>query len=909
MSALLHGSASTATVSGFEIETSRLLTSGCRAANLGGRRSWERSRGYRLREVGHVTIQLRVLAASLAATTLTITLAVGAPAHAQDDPPELIVNGDFTDGTAPWWWTGNLAAGAADGQLCTEVPGGTTNPWDAIIGQDNLPLQAGESYRFAVTASASRPVTVRALVQQPVDPFPTQLDERPLLGPDPQTFEFGFTSTVDWDDAQVAFQIGGQAEPWTFCLDRVSLTGGAPPPDFTPETGPRVRVNQVGYLPHGPKHATVVTGATEALPWELRDAAGTVLATGQTAPAGLDPTSDQTVHTVDFSGVSATGAGFTLTADGETSYPFAIDGGIYQPLRTDALALYYTQRSGLEILDPLASGYARPAGHVGMAPNQGDLAVPCFQGTCDYTLDVSGGWYDAGDHGKYVVNGGISAWQVMNIWERATLAPTGSPDALGDGSLSIPEQGNGVPDVLDEARWEIEFLLSMQVPDGEPLAGMAHHKVHDVAWTGLPLLPHLDPQPRFLHPPSTAATLNLAAVGAQCARLFAPYDSGFAGRCRAAAETAWDAAVANPDRLALAENEGGGGYTDDVVADEFYWAAAELFLTTGAADYRDAVLTSPLHTGDAFRPEGFDWRWTAPLGRLQLATVPNELPGREQVRASVVAAAEDYLATLQAHPYGLAYAPTSGRFDWGSNNLVLNNLAVLATAFDLTGDQRFRDGALTGIDYLLGRNALNQSYLTGYGTVASENQHSRWYAHQLDPSLPHPPDGTLAGGPNSSIQDPVAQQRLQGCPPQFCYIDHIDSWSTNELTINWNSTMAWNASFLADLGDAALPGCAVDYHAVRSLPGVFAAAVVVHNTGPEPVEGWTLAWSFPAGQRVLVGIGAAVRQTGPEVTATGRPWNATIPPGRSVQFGLLGKAGGDADPAPTQFTLNGTACT
>ena len=90
--------------------------------------------------------------------------------------------------------------------------------------------------------------------------------------------------------------------------------------------------------------------------------------------------------------------------------------------------------------------------------------------------------------------------------------------------------------------------------------------------------------------------------------------------------------------------------------------------------------------------------------------------------------------------------------------------------------------------------------MTGYGTVASENQHSRWYAAQLNPDLPHPPDGTLAGGPNSAIQDPLAQQRLQGCAPQFCYLDHIDSWSTNELTINWNSTMAWNASFLADLG-------------------------------------------------------------------------------------------------------------
>jgi endoglucanase len=101
------------------------------------------------------------------------------------------------------------------------------------------------------------------------------------------------------------------------------------------------------------------------------------------------------------------------------------------------------------------------------------------------------------------------------------------------------------------------------------------------------------------------------------------------------------------------------------------------------------------------------------------------------------------------------------------------------------------------MDYILGRNALNISYVTGYGTRFSQNQHSRWYAHQLNPDLPHPPPGSLAGGPNSSIQDPLAQRKLAGCVGQFCYIDDIESWSTNELTINWNSPLAWVTSFLA----------------------------------------------------------------------------------------------------------------
>jgi endoglucanase len=431
--------------------------------------------------------------------------------------------------------------------------------------------------------------------------------------------------------------------------------------------------------------------------------------------------------------------------------------------------------------------------------------VPCQPGGCDYRRDVSGGWYDAGDHGKYVVNGGISVHQLMSEYERSLLARTGEFWTLRDGTLALPESGNKVPDILDEARWEQEFLLKMQVPAGQPRAGMAHHKIHDEAWTGLPLLPHQDPQKRELHPVSTAATLNLAATAAQAARVFLPYDWRFAARNLTAAKAAWAAAKANPAIYAdPADGVGGGAYNDDDVSDEFYWAAAELYISTGAREFKDFLLASPHHTGDIWLERGFDWGHTAQLGRLELAALPNLLPDRARVRASVVQGADRYLATVREHPYGIPYAPAENTYDWGSNNLVLNNAVVMAVAFDITGKSRYRDGVLETMDYIFGRNALNQSYVTGYGEVASHNQHSRWYAHQLNPDLPNPPRGTLSGGPNSSIQDPVAQQKLQGCAPQFCYIDDIESWSTNELTINWNAPLAWIAAFVADQdnGDA-----------------------------------------------------------------------------------------------------------
>src|SRR5690606_4797288 len=132
------------------------------------------------------------------------------------------------------------------------------------------------------------------------------------------------------------------------------------------------------------------------------------------------------------------------------------------------------------------------------------------------------------------------------------------------GTLAIPEAGNGVPDVLDEARWELEFMLRMMVPDGEALTGMVHHKVHDDEWTGLPLLPDRDDRRRELHRPSTAATLNLAAAAAQGARLFTRYDPAFAARLLEAAEKAYGAARAHPALYAPEADgmAGGGAYAD-----------------------------------------------------------------------------------------------------------------------------------------------------------------------------------------------------------------------------------------------------------------------------------------------------------------------------------------------------------
>lgn len=569
--------------------------------------------------------------------------------------------------------------------------------------------------------------------------------------------------------------------------------------DAAPTTTTPVRVNQAGYLPDGPKRATVVTSAAQPLTWQLRDASGATIAAGRTAVRGTDAASGDATHVADFSKYRKAGSQYVLVVDGQSSAPFDIRADLYDSLRSDSMAFFYHQRSGTPIEASLVGpAYARPAGHIGVAPNQGDTEVPCQAGVCDYTQDVRGGWYDAGDHGKYVVNGGISTWLLVDSFARAKRAGTAS--ALGDSTLRIPERGNKVPDVLDEARWELDFLMRMQVPAGKQYAGMAFHKIHDAAWTGIPTLPHEDAQPRELHRPSTAATLNLAATAAQCARVFRPYDSAYANRCLSVARTAWTAAKANPALYAPdSDSTGGGPYGDTQVTDDFYWAAAELYAATGERVYRDAVTSSPWHTSaDAFTPTGFNWAETAALGRLTLATVRNGLPASDiaRLRASVKTAADGHLSTMAGQGYAVPI-PVNG-YVWGSNSQVTNNAIVMATAHALTGQQRYRAGVLESMDYLLGRNTLDLSYVTGYGDTYARNQHHRFWANQYEPSLPNPPAGSLAGGPNSGLQDPVALEHLAGCAPAACYIDDIGSYSTNEVTINWNAPLAWLAAYAAE---------------------------------------------------------------------------------------------------------------
>ena len=547
-------------------------------------------------------------------------------------------------------------------------------------------------------------------------------------------------------------------------------------------------MNQLGYLPGGPKWATLVSESLEPINFDVLDERGRAAYSGQSRPWPVrpEPTSGLDVHLLDFSDLTTSGS-FLIRAGEATSHRFMIDSGLYVGLARDALRFFYLQRSGCAIEEIRAPGYGRPAGHAGIAPNTGDTAVPAWQGPDagslypgwaeDGLFDVSGGWYDAGDHGKYVTSGALPVWQLLATVElvRRHPAPAGLEAAL-----------------VEEARWQLDWLLRMQVPPGHAYAGLAFHRVHGTVWEPPAVWPHLDPTLRVLHRPSTGAGLHLAAAAAQGSRILAPVDPGYAGKLLAAAEVAYAAARAHP-RLVAPDDHGafgGGPYGDDDLDDDFYWAAAELWLATGSPAYRAAMETSPCHT-QALTTDGFDFDDVAAPAHLDLAHL--DLSSRDLVAA----AARRLVDQQRLQPWGQPYAP-DGPWGWGSNGRILNNLVVLGWAYEMTGEAQFLAAVQSGMDYLLGRNALGQSYVTGYGTDFSRHQRARHFAHDLDSTLPPPPPGALAGGPtNQAYPDFPDDPRLPGLPPQRAYLDIPTSETTNDICIRWNAPLVWVATFLS----------------------------------------------------------------------------------------------------------------
>ena len=776
---------------------------------------------------------------SMVCFLLLLLTAFQMPAYAG----ELLGQTNFDDGIGlPWHTVESTPAKTTfeikDGKYIITIVNPGERRWDCQFRHRAIKIQSGHTYTVKYTIMASKDASYYAKIGDQKDPYTEDWhggswDVKLIKANTPITVTDTFTAERNANVCEFAFQIGGKdvqaGTVWTFDDISFSDPEAITPTPYPSPTPPGILLNQLGYYPGTAKEATLVSDSTSPVKWELKDSSGTVVKTGTTQPKGNDEDSGDSVHLIDFSDYKTKGKGYTLVAGSAESHPFDIGTDIYDNMMYDSLKYFYHCRSGVPI-EPKYTvpkvgenniKWARPAGHnPDIVPtsiyNSGSWAYNHY-----HELDITGGWYDSGDYSKYVVNGGISVWTMQNQYERTLHIGGSSSVPYADGTMNIPESGNKYPDILDEARIHMEVMLKMQIPSGMPLAGMVHHKTHNEVWIGLALAPHNDESKRVLEPPTTAATLNLAATAAQSYRLWKSLDSTYAKKCIDAAEIAWDAAVENPGRFApIDESIGGCSYAEEYEDDDFYWAACELYAATGDSKYYDYIKSSEyflkvpiiLSQGTEIdSPSSFNWGNTHSMGTLTLALVDCGLTAEEKRTAkdNIIKAADYFIELEEGQGYGIPFRKcetfngVSDGYPWGSNSYVMNNCIITAYAYDHSQDIKYLNGVTKGMDYLMGRNPLDYVYVTGYGDHSVKYPYHTYFAYQVDPNYPMAPPGIAVGGPNSKPQDPWAigsGLKPGETAPQKCYIDHIESWSTNECSISWNASMAWLTGYLSEVG-------------------------------------------------------------------------------------------------------------
>lgn len=545
-----------------------------------------------------------------------------------------------------------------------------------------------------------------------------------------------------------------------------------------------IHLNQIGYYPEDKKIAILVGTAADSFSI-ISSKANTVLYSGVCISAGKWDASEESTMVLDFSGFEQPGE-YKIKVKGETdSYAFQIGDNVHYDLSKAAIKSYYFNRSSMVLEAAYAGKWARSIGH---ADNQVKVhtSAASTQLPANSTISSPGGWYDAGDYGKYIVNSGISTYTLFLAYEMFA----GYYDTL---KLNIPESSNNLPDLIDEILWNLRWMLTMQDPND----GGVYHKLTTLKFSG-DVMPTADKATRYVFKKGTAAALDFAAVTAQASRVLRKFDTqlpGLADSCLKASRKAWGWARQNPKESFVNPSDvNTGQYGDSKFIDEFYWAGAELYL----AAREDSFYTI---AKDVYGKTAFDlpgWPEVAMLGNYSLFRCRDQLTGIvkiDSIITSIDTLANRYAKRYQTNPYRVSMV--KNEFYWGSNSVAANQGMVLLIASMATGKTLYKDAAIGTLDYLLGKNPNGYCFVTGAGDKPVMKIHHR---PSTADGVEEPIPGFLSGGPNAQQNEFPSCEDYDGCPvypfPKgtkvaMSFTDQAESYASNEIAINWNAPLVF----------------------------------------------------------------------------------------------------------------------
>ena len=552
-----------------------------------------------------------------------------------------------------------------------------------------------------------------------------------------------------------------------------------------------IRINQLGYYINAPKIAIIAAAVPADDFYIISTVKKDTVFTGRLSQLRQSANSSLSTRMADFSVFHMAGT-YSIAVPGlPPSYPFYIGNNANHAVAIAALKGYYYMRASMPLEAAYAGKWARPAGHpdniVFVHPSAASDKRPA--GT---VIATPGGWYDAGDYNKYVVNSGISVGTLLSAYEDF------SPyfDSL---QTNIPESKDAVPDILNEVLYNLRWMLSMQ----DPYDGGVYNKCTNASFDGM-VMPGVTKLPRYVVQKGTAATLDFAAVMAQCSRIVKNMSGqlpGLSDSCLHAAKKAWQWAMANP-RLAYNQDSVNalyepkittGGYGDRSFEDEWFWAAAELYTIAKDKQYRTVINQRINDT--MMLPSWGNVRMLGYYTLLRTAqTLPKDLSADiAHVKDRLLQFADAYLLPVKENAFQTVMGRTKKDFNWGSNSNAANQGIVLINAYFISKDKKYTDAALTNLDYILGRNATGYCFVTGMGTRSTMHPHHR---PSVADGIADPVPGLMAGGPNPGMQDKCHYDFTE---PETAYSDTDCSYASNEIAINWNAPLVYLANAIESL--------------------------------------------------------------------------------------------------------------